>query len=245
MVREAGLFPYGLAMFPRVLSDTYLVIQFASSFRCFTAGGSGPTGIRLDGGSPFLEIDLAGVLPGPSVVHFVYDSVTTTLSGYVNGVLDTVVVEPPLNLTANVNFKVGGYGTSTGLAAGGLMDEFRVYRRALDSMEIANTWNQELPHTVTGIQNISTVASDYKLSQNYPNPFNPSTQIDFSIPEGGYTKLEIYNSLGQVVNTLVSRDLSAGSYTATFEGTGLSSGIYFYKLQSGEFSTVKKMNLIK
>ena len=141
---------------------------------------------------------------------------------------------------------MGGYGGSgESTAAGSLFDEFRVYRRALDSAEVANTWNQTLPHTVTGIQNISSIATDYKLSQNYPNPFNPSTQIDFSIPENGYTKLEIYNSLGQVVNTLVSGDLSAGSYTATFDGAGLSSGIYFYKLQSGEFSTVKKMNLIK
>jgi hypothetical protein len=219
--------------------------DITSSFRCFTSGASGPTGIRLDGGSPFIEIDIPGVLPGPSVVHFVYDSTTSILKGYLNGLLVASVSEPPLNLTASVPFKVGGYGTSGGLTAGGLLDEFRVYRRALDSTEISATWNQSLPHTVTSVQQTSGIADDYRLSQNYPNPFNPETKIDFSVPKNGFVELRVYNSLGQEVKMLVSKELSTGSYSINFSGTSLGTGVYYYTLTTDGFTETKKMLLIK
>ena len=219
--------------------------DITSSFRCFTSGASGATGVRLDGGSPFIEIDIPGVLPGPSVVHFVYDSATTTVKGYLNGVLVSSVVQSPLNLTSAVPFKVGGYGTAGSLAAGGLLDEFRVYRRALDSNEIAATWNQQLPHTVTSVQQTSGIADNYKLSQNYPNPFNPETKIGFSIARQGFVNLKVYNSLGQEVQTLVSKDLASGNYSVTFSGAGLTTGIYYYTLITDGFTETKKMLLVK
>ncbi len=89
------------------------------------------------------------------------------------------------------------------------------------------------------------IPSTYKLSQNYPNPFNPSTVISFSIPNASITKLSVYNILGQEVATLVNKELSAGSYKFEFNANSLTSGIYFYKLQSNNYSQVKKMMLIK
>lgn len=85
---------------------------------------------------------------------------------------------------------------------------------------------------------------DYNIS-NYPNPFNPVTKIEFSIPFNGFTNLEIYNSIGELVTTLVNKQLSPGKYTANFNGTSLTSGVYFYKLTSGNFVQTKKMLLIK
>ncbi len=100
---------------------------------------------------------------------------------------------------------------------------------------------------ITAISNnsISEIPADYELSQNYPNPFNPSTIISFSIPKTGNTELSIYNILGQKVATLVDKELSAGSFEYQFNASNLTSGIYFYKLQSNNFISIKKMILIK
>ncbi len=90
-----------------------------------------------------------------------------------------------------------------------------------------------------------SIPSDYKLSQNYPNPFNPTTVISFAIPVAGNTTLAIYNILGQKVATLVNEKLSAGSYKYQFDASNLTSGIYFYKLQSSNYSQIRKMTLLK
>jgi len=86
---------------------------------------------------------------------------------------------------------------------------------------------------------------EYELSQNYPNPFNPSTTIRFSIPEKGNVKLIIYNILGETVATLLNEAKEAGVHTISYNAAELKSGIYFYKLESGNFLQVKKMNLVR
>jgi photosystem II stability/assembly factor-like uncharacterized protein len=85
----------------------------------------------------------------------------------------------------------------------------------------------------------------YSLFQNYPNPFNPSTTIKFSIPLRGFAKLVIYDINGRIIATPVNNDLNAGNYDIFFDASKLSSGIYFYKLESGSFVETKKMVLIK
>jgi hypothetical protein len=90
-----------------------------------------------------------------------------------------------------------------------------------------------------------TVATEYRLEQNYPNPFNPSTKFDYSIAKSGFVRLTVYNLLGKEVASVVNEMKSAGSYTAQFDASDLSSGVYFYKLQSGNTMLVKKMMLLK
>ena len=80
---------------------------------------------------------------------------------------------------------------------------------------------------------------DYVLFQNYPNPFNPNTKIEFELPKNENVKLIIYDLLGREVNTLVNDNLSAGKHEAVFDGLNLSSGIYFYKLETEKFSQTK------
>ena len=92
--------------------------------------------------------------------------------------------------------------------------------------------------------NVKTPAS-FELNQNYPNPFNPSTVISYSVPSASNVKLSIYNTLGQTVKVLESGFKPAGNYSATFNTTGLPSGVYFYKLEAGQFSQIKKMILMK
>lgn len=98
---------------------------------------------------------------------------------------------------------------------------------------------------VTGINTSNTVPVQYSLSQNYPNPFNPETRINYSIPKAGMVSLNVYDMLGRQVASLVNGYKSAGNYIVEFDASNLSSGVYYYKLVSGEFSDIKKMSLVK
>ncbi len=86
---------------------------------------------------------------------------------------------------------------------------------------------------------------EFNLSQNYPNPFNPTTTITYQVPEISFVTLKIYDVLGNEIATLVNEEKPAGSYEVEFDASSLSSGIYFYKLQSGSFIQTKKMILLK
>jgi photosystem II stability/assembly factor-like uncharacterized protein len=100
--------------------------------------------------------------------------------------------------------------------------------------------------STTPVENDEGVTpSEYALFQNYPNPFNPSTTIRYSIPNSEFVTLRVYDVLGIEVATLVNEDKSTGSYEIHFNATELSSGVYFYKLQAGNFVETKKMLLLK
>lgn len=86
---------------------------------------------------------------------------------------------------------------------------------------------------------------DYSLSDNYPNPFNPLTAINYSLEENGFVTLKVFDVLGKEINTLVNEQKEAGSYSVNFDASDLPSGIYFYTIQSGNFSDSKKMILLK
>jgi len=85
----------------------------------------------------------------------------------------------------------------------------------------------------------------YSLGQNYPNPFNPSTQISYNVPARSHVTLTVFNILGVKVATLVDADKAAGKYNVVFDASNLTSGVYFYRLQSGNFLQTKKMVLLK
>ncbi|MBT8386798.1 MAG: T9SS type A sorting domain-containing protein [Ignavibacteria bacterium] len=98
----------------------------------------------------------------------------------------------------------------------------------------------------SGIEKESEVVTDnYTLHQNYPNPFNPSTAIQFSIPGEGFVTLNVLNSLGEKVSTLVSENLSSGTYKYNWNASDLPSGIYFYSLRADNFIQTKKLILMK
>lgn len=97
-----------------------------------------------------------------------------------------------------------------------------------------------------GITQISSeMPAEYFLKQNYPNPFNPGTKISFAIPKEGFVNLTIFDNLGREVKNLVNEKLNAGKYETSFDASGLTSGMYFYRLSSGNYVSVKKMTLIK
>jgi len=102
---------------------------------------------------------------------------------------------------------------------------------------------------VTEVEDI-TIPLQYSLEQNYPNPFNPSTTIEYSVPQNGFVTLKIFNVLGKEVATLVNEQVDAGKHKVVFnshsgEARNLNSGVYFYKIESGNFAETKKMILLK
>jgi hypothetical protein len=98
----------------------------------------------------------------------------------------------------------------------------------------------------TGVQEpITVLPSEYKLSQNDPNPFNPVTNIKYQIPKDAFVSIKVYNMVGQEVAVLVNEFKRAGEYSYDFSGANLTTGVYFYRMISGDFSQTKKMMLIK
>lgn len=95
------------------------------------------------------------------------------------------------------------------------------------------------------VNSSETIPKNFVLAQNYPNPFNPTTTITYTILEAGKVTLRVYDILGKVVRTLVNEKRQAGTYEVSFNGNDLSSGIYFYKLQSNEKVITKKMMFLK
>ncbi len=100
-------------------------------------------------------------------------------------------------------------------------------------------------YIITGVEQLTDGIKTYSLSNNYPNPFNPSTIISYSVPEIEFVTLKVYDVLGSEVATLVNEEKSVGSYEVEFYGTEIVSGIYFYRLQAGNFIETKKMVLMK
>jgi hypothetical protein len=99
----------------------------------------------------------------------------------------------------------------------------------------------------TGVENTeaSFQPSAFRLEQNYPNPFNPTTVISFQLSASGYTTLKIFNMIGQEVATLVSENMPAGTYSRQWNAADMPSGFYFYRLQAGSLTEIKRLVLLK
>ncbi|MCK9280759.1 MAG: CotH kinase family protein [Melioribacteraceae bacterium] len=99
--------------------------------------------------------------------------------------------------------------------------------------------------TIVGIEDEEQIPTKFALEQNYPNPFNPTTTINYSLPKESFINLTVYNILGKEMINLVDETKEAGQYKVMFDASGLSSGIYFYTLNTGEITITKKMILVK
>ncbi len=119
--------------------------------------------------------------------------------------------------------------------------------QALDNCFAASGFAQEHSLNITSIEEeqFNGLPTEYELNQNYPNPFNPITVISWQSPVSSWQTMKVYDVLGNEVATLVNEYKSAGRYEVYFNGSGLTSGIYFYKISSGSFVETKKMILLK
>jgi len=117
--------------------------------------------------------------------------------------------------------------------------------KAQEVAELIHLDNVLTGKVVVSVNNAPQVPQAFQLQQNYPNPFNPSTVISYSIAKAGNVTLKVYNMLGQEVATLVNGYQAANSYNVNFNASGLSSGVYMYKLSTGSNEIIKKMVLMK
>jgi hypothetical protein len=138
---------------------------------------------------------------------------------------------------------VTGFGTTTETKAYSFVDsklETGNYTYRLKQIDFDGTftYSEELNVEVE-------LPLEYALEQNYPNPFNPSTTIKYSIPEEGFVKLAVYNMLGEEVSTIVNASQKAGRYEVNFNASGLSSGVYVYRIEAANYTASKKLMLMK
>ena len=147
-------------------------------------------------------------------------------------------------------FFTDNWGTTWTELADGLPNTVAMhldYHQATNTLRIGThgrgVWET---HNPVGIINYNNqVPSGYSLQQNYPNPFNPVTNIKYDILTEGFVKLSVYDILGRELKSIISQNQKPGTYTVQFDGTDLSSGVYFYKLQANSFTETKKMMITK
>jgi hypothetical protein len=145
-----------------------------------------------------------------------------------------------------------GYSSNTEYVDSNLVNGTHYYKlTATDFSGNEGGPSLELPINITSVrEEEGAVPKEFALFQNYPNPFNPYTQIKFSVANRTKAELSVYNILGQRVKTLLDEEMEAGNYVATWNGRDekgydVSSGIYFYKLNTKEFTQTKKMLLVR
>jgi hypothetical protein len=106
--------------------------------------------------------------------------------------------------------------------------------------------NETVVSVTTSVDNfLKAIPTDFAIYQNYPNPFNPATHINYSIPKASYVTINVYNAAGQMIATLVDGQMAAGNYRAVWNAANVSTGIYFYMIQAGNYSKTMKMILMK
>lgn len=119
------------------------------------------------------------------------------------------------------------------------------WRVQAKNVEGSSAWSDS-NFTLTDIKIVKgEIPTEYSISQNYPNPFNPSTKIEIALPQRALTKITIYDVLGREIQTLINNELEAGYYETNIDASRFPSGVYFYRIQSGNFLQTKKMILMK
>lgn len=174
-----------------------------STFRMFTNGVAGANNLILRG-TGITDVLVTGALTTqPAVVHFVYDSTVPEIRAYLNGTLaNTVAQGSSINITGAGPFKVSGYGSNVGLGNGALMDEFRVYSRALSATEVAATWNQPLP-----------LGPKLDLTKSVtPLSARPGDPITYTI---AFSNTSTFTATGVLITDTISPNIAGASYTSS------------------------------
>ena len=159
------------------------------------------------------------------------------VSNYILGGIEIVDISKSTNLTL-----AGWYRPSGCFALGVDAQDGFVY--VADGLAGFQIYKNLLETPATDVSK-DFVTTNFRLNQNYPNPFNPITKIEFSVPSLNRVSIKVYDILGKQIAVLLNEEKPAGNYEIDFNGSNLSSGVYFYKMQAGNFTESKKMILIK
>ncbi|MBN1780537.1 T9SS type A sorting domain-containing protein [bacterium] len=182
------------------------------------------------------------ILMGDDVWHHVagvWDGDAGTAMLFIDGIL--VMDWPYVPNIYDLTYIYLGQMANAGRTYNGLMDDFRLYSDVLTAEDVYYL-NEKIE---VDVEDRAERPLEFGLDQNYPNPFNPVTNIEFTLAKPGHTTLDIYNIQGQLVASLVDGQMSSGLHRVNFNADQYESGVYFYKLRSGDFSEMKKMMLVK
>ena len=227
----------------RTLSDFRMVLGAGGLFA--NAGGTNVSNIALWGSIP----------SAPSTVSPYCGATGQSLTPLLDWTDVSNAWKYGLQLSVNPNFNplrlnITGLSTSQYTVPSGVLNNDTTYYWRVNAMNGLGTgdWSLICHFTtlLTGVHIYSNeIPKEFKLYQNYPNPFNPVTNIRFDIPSSSHIKLIIYDALGREVTSLAKETLSAGSYETSWDGSSFPSGVYYYRIQTGDFIDVKKFVLIK
>ncbi len=199
---------------------------------------------------------LAGIEPGDELSFYagapdgvykdtlrVYVSTTDSALQSFTSLIDSFKVDGPVEEYHLYTFDLSGFaGADIFIAVNYLIEDGGLTGKNSDAVWVDHF---SITRQVTSVAS-SAIPQQFELLQNYPNPFNPSTQIAFSLPRASDVTLKVFNILGQEVAVpLEGEQLPAGRHKLTYDARGLSNGIYYYQIQAGEFSAIKKMTLLR
>jgi hypothetical protein len=145
-------------------------------------------------------------------------------------------------VTPSANQNGADFGIYAALADGAVVELPRLF--GTDAQQILAQVKESDFDMIASLNTVQVV-TEFKLQQNYPNPFNPTTRISFSLPSREMVTLKVYDITGREVATLANDMMEVGVYDLTFDAAGLPSGMYFYRINAGEYSEIRKMMLVK
>jgi hypothetical protein len=202
---------------------------------------------NIAGSGPWSEPSIFGVILPPSdLIIQGFEGNRVTLKWKDNSkVEDGYVIERRqgeatfFSVLDSVGKNVVQYVDTT-IAAG----QIYTYRIQAYKSSVGSEYSNEVSLNLTGVKK-EVLPKEYSLSQNYPNPFNPVTRIKYSVPKTGYLTIKVYDLMGRKVATIFDGVQQAGNYTAILDGSNLTSGIYFYRMEANGFTETKKLVLLK
>jgi hypothetical protein len=233
--------PVGLINFFRGLQGWYNMYQFNSPVGTTYQLFSKDTTILINSLPIHFRAKASGKRMNDEVVQTVNGSYTAKKFAFTSGLYVVIIVETPLVVAPDTSWIATGTWMVKRIAPSVTID---LSLFGLGVMFIPG--KMYTPTLPVGIKSISgSVPDKFALEQNYPNPFNPNSIIRFRIKDSRFVTIKVFDAMGQEISTIVNENLKAGEYETTFDGSKLSSGIYFYRLTAGDFSETRKMMLVK
>ncbi|HQT91598.1 MAG TPA: T9SS type A sorting domain-containing protein, partial [Candidatus Kryptobacter bacterium] len=218
------------------LTDTHVQALAVSGSNIF-AGTSGGVFLSTNNGTSWTAAS-NGLGSFPWVDAFAVSGTNLFAGSYFNGVF--------LSTDNGSSWSRVNSGLTDTTVTALAVNDSNIFASTSGSSENAGVWRRPLSEMITAVteSHVSSPAN-FSLGQNYPNPFNPTTVISYQLSAVSHVTLKVYDVLGREVGTLVNQKEGAGTYSVTFDGSRLPSGVYFYRITAGNFVDIKKLVLLK
>lgn len=221
---------------------TFNAMYFSDLNNGWVVGDTGKVLKTTNGGANWTFVTNTGVNPSERCkAVFALDANNVWISNKLNDIEQTPILLHTTNGGTNWTTMITPFGDQFGYNA-----IFSIFFNDVNNGWITGDWGKIARYTIPiAVDKEFKQVEEFFLSQNYPNPFNPTTKISWQSPVNSHQTLRVYDVLGNAVATLINEYREAGNYEVEFNAANLSSGLYFYKLQAGDFTQTRKMTLVK